>query len=187
MYAIVLARLEQWYRAGPVVAGHVVRPLRAFDGDIQALAGDMAARESVDDLGDVARAALEDLSDLRGGPGLQFGSEFAQSTALGGADADLIADGLLLELKCAARTRIVRRRELWQLLGYLLSDTDDAHRIHSVGFVAVRWHRRLIWDRDAFVSSLYGSPAPALEDLRREFAAVARQAHEERRAGGQPH
>jgi hypothetical protein len=48
---------------------------------------------------------------------------FAQSRPLGGADADIVVDDLLLAIKVTARA--LDRRNFFQLIGYLLADTDD--------------------------------------------------------------
>lgn len=84
-----------------------------------------------------ATAIAEDHADLRT-ERLRLGPTFALSGALGGADADLIAGTLLLDLKAAATTRIVTRVGLWQLVGYALADTDDTCGLQRVGFSALR-------------------------------------------------
>jgi hypothetical protein len=57
---------------------------------------------------------------------------FAQSRALGGADADLITeDGLLVELKSTSTTKTCSTIDLWQLCGYAIADTDDRFGITS--------------------------------------------------------
>ena len=92
------------------------------------------------DLHDVALAAAPIAADhadlLDADPVL--GPTFALSTALGGADADLVADWLLLDLKASVTRRIVGRPALWQLAGYALADTPDEHHIRRVGIRALR-------------------------------------------------
>jgi hypothetical protein len=54
----------------------------------------------------------------------------------------VIADKLLLDWKAGGVTKIVSRREIWQLLGYFVADSNDRYRIERVGISAVRWRRR---------------------------------------------
>lgn len=77
----------------------------------------------------LSRCAVEDHLSIRDATDLHIGPTFAQSGPLGGADADLIYDGTLLDLKSTSTARVLGRIELWQLLGYLFADTDDAYCI----------------------------------------------------------
>jgi hypothetical protein len=103
---------------------------------------------------------------------LLLGPTFAVSGALGGADADFIAGGLLLDLKAAATTRIVRGEGLWQLAGYALADTHDRFTLRDVGISALRWRSRWVIALDELLSRLAGQSMD-VSDLRREFAEVA--------------
>lgn len=67
---------------------------------------------------------------------------FARSDDLRGADGDLIVDGLLIEVKTVKTARI-GRAFAWQLLGYLLADTDDHYAIRAVGWYYAR--HGLLW------------------------------------------
>jgi hypothetical protein len=58
---------------------------------------------------------------------------FDRSNDLGGADADVIIDGTLLELK-TVRTPVLNKITVWQILGYLLADTTDRAQIREVGW-----------------------------------------------------
>src|SRR5215213_4913229 len=69
-------------------------------------------------------AAAEDHRELRG-RALRCNPTFAQSAALGGADADLLTHaGALLEFKSTSTTRVCSRADIWQLCGYALADSD---------------------------------------------------------------
>lgn len=58
---------------------------------------------------------------------------FDRSNDLGGADADVIVDSTLLELK-TVKTPVLNKITVWQILGYLLADTTDRHEIREVGW-----------------------------------------------------
>ncbi|WP_433398782.1 hypothetical protein [Streptomyces sp. CA-146814] len=54
------------------------------------------------------------------------------------ADADLIADGLLIDFKSARNPRGLPQEDAWQLLDYLLLDDADRYTIDTVGFYLTR-------------------------------------------------
>jgi hypothetical protein len=166
----ILARFEQYYRAGPTVLPYLVEPLTEHSNNLGKLAGAMVKPLAVEDVSVLGRSTVEGLEYLRDARHLFLGPVFAQSLALGGADADIIYDGTLIDLKSTAQARVVGREEVWQLLGYLFADTDDAYRVERVGFVALRRRRTLVWDSRELINALAGGPAPTVEHWRAEFA-----------------
>lgn len=79
------------------------------------------------------------------------------------ADADLVVDGLLLELKTrlgAKDQRTGERRDslslidLYQLLGYVLFDRPDELRIREVGFYSARFGHLQVWPVEQLLNSL---------------------------------
>ena len=93
---------------------------------------------------------------------------FAQSSAVGGADADLISDGMLLEIKTTINPRI---DGAWirQLLGYLLLDTAGEFEVTSLGLYLARQGRLLVWPLPDALDSIAGQPVD-LPAVRLEFA-----------------
>jgi hypothetical protein len=170
--SVVLARLEQWFRRRDPVWDFVAGPLIEHEpGDIQTLGWVMADETTVADLGRLARVALEDNRALAEAEQLLFGPTFAQSLALGGADADIIADGLLLDLKSTKQSRVVGAPELWQLVGYALADTNDKFGIDSCGIAALRWRSRVTLPSMDLLRDLSGVEQP-LTEWRAEFAGL---------------
>ncbi len=96
--------------------------------------------------------------------------KFLGSTAVGGADADLLVSDLLVEIK--TREQITNpwiRDTLFQLLGYALLDVDDVHGIRRVAILLPRQPCIAIWTLD----DLLGRDADeALPELRDEFAGL---------------
>jgi hypothetical protein len=168
----ILARFEQFFRAGPAVWPYLSRPLREFHGDLKELATALVDEATLRDICAVGRCAVEDHLSIRDAAELHIGPTFAQSGALGGADADLIYDGTLLDLKSTSTARVLGRIELWQLLGYLFADTDDAYRIRQVGFGALRRRRSIFWPSQELIDLLAGRPSSPVEHWRREFAGL---------------
>jgi hypothetical protein len=169
---VVLARFEQSYR--DIGVAITLRSLlqRRAPGDPPALVPFIAGPATLADLTSVSRVAVEDLADVRHEHQLTLNPTFAQSHALGGADADAIVDGLLLDWKTGGATKTVSRRELWQLLGYVFADTDDTYEIDRVGISAVRWRRRVSWPVEELLALLAPGEVPPLPVLRERFATV---------------
>jgi hypothetical protein len=122
--------IEQFYRAGPSVGPLVVGPLRQHE-DFDELVAALAPEATVNDLAGIARPLLAAHSDLAAAKALALNPTFALSGALGGADADLISDGVLVELKATTPTNMVTGKVLWQIIGYALADSDDRYRIRE--------------------------------------------------------
>jgi hypothetical protein len=121
----------------------------------------------VDQLHHAARGPLEFLrqasapGDCRGGPTFP---------GVGiSADADLLVDGLLLDFKSTKRPHELPKKTCWQLLGYLLLDTNDRYRIDTVGLYLTRSVSLVTWPVDDYLA-LLGTRRRQLLELRRAFA-----------------
>lgn len=72
----------------------------------------------------------------------KFGPTFSASGWIGGADADLIDGGCLIDVKCVAKpsspTKFVR-----QVIAYALLDVENAYDLDSVGIYLAR--RGILW------------------------------------------
>ncbi len=145
----------------------------------------MVDEPTLRDLEQLGRAAVEDHGDLRSCEPLALNPAFTQSLALGGADADLIADGLLLDFK-SSPDRIVGRIELWQLLGYALADTEDHHQIRTAGISALRWRARAIWQVDALLEQISAGPTRPIAEWREMFATLVAASPKSRSGAATP-
>jgi hypothetical protein len=166
---LLLARCEQWFRAGLAVSDFVRPLLEWAGGELSQLTEALAGPSTLTDLDALGKVALEDLGQLFTEGPLHIGPTFAQSGPLGGADADVIAGGMLLDLKATTQPGVVGRKELWQLLGYLLADTDDEYSIQRVGFAALRWRNTASWGTADYLRAL-GGGGRSLTDWRQDFA-----------------
>jgi hypothetical protein len=184
---LVLARFEQSFRSvgpSPAIETHLVDPLRRvsrFDDFVPLALTD----EAISDLEALGRATWEDHRDWRSERPLVLNPGFEQTSALGGADGDLIVAGRLVDLKSTATTKIVSRRDLWQLLGYAFADTKDEHGIREVEVAAPRWRSTVTWRLDELMRQLVpvvpisirtgATPSstpqpPSIEEVRADFA-----------------
>ncbi len=169
---VILARFEQYFRAGPAVLPYLAEPLTTHGDNLDELALALMSGSSMRDLDALGRVTVEDHLSIRDASELAIGPTFAQSLALGGADADLIYDGTLVDLKSTSQARIVGRDEVWQLIGYLLADTDDTYSIARVGFGALRRRRSIFWVADDLIRELADGQTRSTGQLREEFAAL---------------
>lgn len=112
-------------------------------------------------LGAVAAAHLLPQLDW---PPVILGPEFAAS-ALCAADADLIVGGLLIDIKTklgrldpktGARHGSISTTEIYQLVAYLLFDTDDRYRIDAMGIYSARYGCLARWPVPAVLDTLAG-------------------------------
>ncbi|MFE6274095.1 hypothetical protein ACFVQ9_35500 [Streptomyces goshikiensis] len=87
------------------------------------------------------------------------------------ADADLVADGLLLDFKSTGHpfTDGLPQRTAHQLLGYLLLDTADRHRIDTLGLYLTRSGVLATWPVEEYLR-LLGTCRRDLPALRAVFA-----------------
>lgn len=165
---ILLQLFEEVYRTG-----------RVFDGSILASIEPETTAESLCAavpqtwvheltlLMDTAHSSLADLMGRR----CVLNPTFSASELVGGADADLVIDGLLLELKTTVNPRI---DGMWllQLLGYLLLDSDDELRIREIGFYLVRQGRLVQWPVEQALEIVSGGAHQSLAELRSAFLVV---------------
>jgi hypothetical protein len=166
----ILASFEQYFRAGPRVVMQIGVPVRDHGSDLRELVGAIVSEPTMQDLDTLGRVTLEDHLSIREANELHIGPGFAQSLPLGGADADLIYDGTLVDLKSTSQSRVIGRDEVWQLIGYLLADTDDSYSIARVGFAALRRRRSIFWLAEDLLRELAGGQTRPVKQLREEFA-----------------
>jgi len=153
----VFALITEACRGGPMVAA--AGPLSRFRG----------AAVTADDLFGLAPpAGLDQLKGFRHVfsatliPRLAartgtwaLGPTFTGS-ALIKADADLIAAGLLLDLKTSAKKPSLAVTDLLQVIGYALLDFDDEYRLDALGIFSARYSYLMTWELPALLSELAG-------------------------------
>ena len=175
------ALLTEVYRRGGLIAGSPLDDLpdRPAVADLLGLATDAAVADLRALMG---LAATELLPALRSwGDSVHGGPTFAGSEHVS-ADADVVAGGVLLELKTTVGSK---RRDgsryccldtltLRQIIGYALFDFDDRYAIRSVALYSGRYGYLATWLLDELLPELAGS-AVNLADLRLEFEPVVRQ------------
>jgi hypothetical protein len=110
----------------------------------------------LEDIGEQMELADRPFAAFRRLPAEQrvCGPVFAGSSDLGGADADFIVGGLLIDCKATTRPHTIQRSALQQLAGYLLLDYDDAYGIDRVGLYLARQGALIDWTVPEFLDAL---------------------------------
>lgn len=179
-YCLVLGLWEQVLRAGPLINSPLWVPAPKTSA-AQML--ELATPQMVTDMCQLSRLFFERCGDI-----VALGSKVVQnptfegSSLVGGADGDFIAGGCLWEIKSSIHNG-VDGGWIYQLLGYVILDFDDAHRIREIGIYLARQGVRLQWPLQELLDTLTGTTkaeAPPLEErlalLRQDFRAMLRAA-----------
>ena len=111
--------------------------------------------------------ASELLPPLSQRPGRWVLGPVFTGSALMNADADLIAAGLLLDLKTESKLSL-GVATVFQVIGYALLDFDDAYHVTSVGTFSARYAYLATWDVGALLDELAGHHVD-LSSVRQEF------------------
>ena len=96
---------------------------------------------------------------------------FDGSDDIGGADAEMIVDGTLIDIK-ATKVQEIEPDWLWQLLGYVLLDYSDHNLINGIGLYMARQGTLFQWDLEEAIRGLCSGESPSIEELRQEFKEV---------------
>ena len=161
-------------------AGARAWPPSFFGETLPDSAADMLALvpdDWVEDVAALAAAFSEGYSSWRGAEAVP-NPTFTGSADVGGADADLIADGCLWEIK-ATKARSGEGIWLHQLLGYVLLDYEDEYAIDRVGLLLPRQNTRVSWPLTELIAAMSGRSDLELADLRERFRSVCEGVREE--------
>lgn len=169
--SIVLAWLDWGYRSG----GDWSEGLRATAGAIRD-GRDISEWDAYTTPVDKAVAAeVANLMRLANPPKAdtaECGTSFDGSGSVGGADADLVLDGCLYDVKTTMYPRRELPSRLRQLIGYALLDWDDKLMLTRVGFYFSRQGAWMSWNLSDLVRQSATS-GDTLRGLREDFRSLA--------------
>jgi hypothetical protein len=163
-HCLVLALFEQCSRAAP-------RPeFPAVIGMTAALAQkridpmlELPRDPWLDDLRQLSWRFIETQYDLVHRPAV-LNPTFAGSFEVGGADADLIVAGELIDLKSSRNP--LTKVDFYEALAYVLLDYENAFQIERLGLYAARRGRLVSWPVSAVLRALSERSPRPLPDLR---------------------
>lgn len=171
---------EQLYRGGPAALGpSPLLRIRPGDGPAEVL--DLVPDHLIEQL--VRLAAVSEDRLIRAFPSdchILSGCRLSRRPIA--ADADLVLDDVLLELKCTTGNRRATGRTFTlgpdlvrQLIGYLLLDENDRLQAHRVGVYAARFGLLWTMEADELLTTCYGRRA-STATARTAFARLWRAA-----------
>ena len=166
-YCFVLSLLEQAFRA-PITDNS----LFFVDGLKHTVADLLSIPEThwVDDLCSMSWLFYERCIHLLSGQAT-LNPTFEGSRDVGGADADIILNGWLLDLKATINPSI-SKLFLYQILGYVMLDYSNEYDIDAAGFYFQRQGLLFQWPVSELLNELSGGRSPSLEELRDNFQAM---------------
>lgn len=138
----LLALYEQFFRSAAAAESSPLLEV-PHDATIDALLA-LAPEGAIADLSAMANLLCDRLADLVDMP-VVLNPTFEGSVAIGGADADILLDHMLLELKTTRRDNFERVDHLYQLLGYALLDYPNRYEIEQVGVYLARRGVLITW------------------------------------------
>lgn len=175
-YCFVLGLFEEPYRSGRYAEELLMMPApRKSVDELLAIPEDAW----IDDLCTLSTLFYDNYHPLLSLP-FTLNPTFAGSSDVGGADADIIIDGCLIEIKSSIRPRI-DSSWLHQLVGYALLDYADQHHLHSVGIHMTRQGLLLTWSLIDVLRLLTGNDQISLTQLRQNFRMLCQQQRPGRR------
>ena len=163
-YCVTLALFEECFRAGPQPKSLL------FSAGEKATVEDLLKLGKphwIDDLRTLAQGMVNKF-DVTAYNNVVLNPNFSGSRDVGGADADLILDGCLLDIKSTVKAEI-SKVNVYQLLGYVLLDYDNKYELEKAGFYMARQCQLLNWPINELIERLVSKDAPTLQELRLEF------------------
>lgn len=168
-YCVVLSYFEQVFRSSAYLQGPLMQPtVKQSVAELLAIPQDAW----LNDMSGMVSLFFEQYQHLISHPHI-LNPTFAGSHDIGGADADLVVDGCLIDIKASVASQI-KAEYLYQLAGYLLLDYDDALHINSMGIYLARQGILFAWPVAEFLQKLTGNDV-SLAKLRHEFQVLCQR------------
>lgn len=161
-HCVVLALLEEAIRTGNMNSDLATRRYN----DVNALLT-IAEPHWIDDLRELSWEFYDEYGYLTARP-FVLNPTFEGSGDVGGADADLIVDGNLIEIKCTIKNQI-QPDWLRQILGYVLLDYSDRYQITGIGIYMARQGLLFQWGLEEALEILCSGTPPTIAELRSQF------------------
>jgi hypothetical protein len=160
-YCIVLSLYETIYRSGYVP--EVLRRSPAISPLVTMPVDELLTLPRphwLDDLCTLSWAFFDNSLELLQRPAT-LNPIFEGSAHVGGADADIIVDGCLIECKTTVDSGLRKLRDwLYQLLGYVLLDYSDNYEIRSLAIFLPRQRTWFRWPLEDLIDKLSDADSP---------------------------
>lgn len=167
-YCFVLALLEQAFRMPPV---RLRRSLLFFRGEHLSVSELLAIPQEpwLEDMQSLSWLFYEKFKEHLAGTDFRLNPTFEGSADIGGADADLIVNHCLIDIKTTVDPR-VQNRIIYQLMAYVLLDYNNECRLREVGLYFSRQGITIRWSLESLLDRLCADTArPRLPEIRERF------------------
>ncbi len=173
-YCYVLTLFEQVFRAGrkAVFQGSPLM-LPAPKQSVEALLA-IPSEVCIEDICQLSTLFFDRFQHLLSQPSV-LNPTFAGSLDVGGADADLVINGCLIDIKTSVSPKLTADY-LYQLAGYLLLDYNDSLNMIAAGIYMARQGMLFTWSVPDFLLRLTGDSTANVASLREEFRIVCQRA-----------
>ncbi len=163
-YCYVLAMYESLFRGAADSSLYTLRIGASADEQLA-----LAPSAAVVDLVALTGAAATTLSPLFKKTAI-LNPSFSGSPDVLGADADLIVDHCLIDIKTTI-SKSLDRQTLYQLVGYLLLDYGDEYAINALGFYLSRIPALVVWPAKDLIASM-SNGVESVKGLRKDLKAL---------------
>ena len=177
-YCYVLTLFEQVFRAGYEAIQRSPLLFPAPKKSVEALLA-IPQEVYVEDICQLSSLFFERCQHLLSLP-YTLNPTFAGSLDVGGADADLVVDSCLIDIKASIAPKM-NADYLYQLAGYLLLDYDDSLNMNAAGIYMARQGMLFRWSLPDFLQQLTGDSNANLASLREEFRSIFQSERKQRR------
>lgn len=167
-FCVVLAMFDHEFRSGrmPLEVALLNPKFTRLEAFLSVI-----PQECVNDLCQMSLAFYSASADLLRQP-FVLNPTFDGSPDVGKADADMIINTFLIEIKAAVSFKVSRPEWIYQLIGYSLLDYNNIYKIDTVGFYLARQGVYIRWSLEEIMEKLSGKEAPPLAELRLEFKSI---------------
>jgi hypothetical protein len=169
-YCYVLALFDQLFRLGTNIDSPLFTLRRGATAET--LLG-LAGHEWVEDMCQLSWLFYDRQAELLTQRAV-LNPTFAGSNDIGGADADLIVDDCLIDIKATVLPKL-DARWLYQLVGYALLDYEDVYHLRAVGIYLARQGELIHWPLDSLLTAMSSATVrlPELRDRLKTLLATA--------------
>jgi hypothetical protein len=171
-YCLALATFESLSRGGDAVRGYIPPRFTAPDQSVEELLND-ASDDCIADLLKLSTKFYENYGDLIQLPAT-INPTFSLGGIVGGADADIIVNGCLIDIKTTLNPFSDKDPTfpLYQLIGYVLLDENDKLHIDEVGVYFSRQATLIKWPLTSFLQKVSGNTGTDIRVVREELISV---------------
>jgi len=118
----------------------------------------LAEADWITDMSGLSEAFIAKHEKLTGLPNVVVSPTFAGSALVGGTDADLAIDGLLVEIRTTFSPGDDNTQFFQRLLSHVLLHFNDEFRLKAVGIYFSRQSTLIQWPISTFLGSMAGAP-----------------------------